>query len=432
LDIKSVDVGSAAERAGICAGDTIVSVNGEKLTDYVDYIYFCAQKKLSFRILRGRENLKLRCKNDEYEDLGLTFTQPLLGKKHICGNRCIFCFVDQLPRGMRKSLYLKDEDWRYSLVMGNYVTLSTITKDEISRIIRRKASPLYISVHTANEAQRRFMLGNKNAIPIRPLLKKLARRGICFHTQAVVCPGFNDGEYLFKTYSFLKRLYPAALSLAVVPVGLTGHRQGLCSLEPVTPQMALDTIKEVEKWQQECLNSMGTRFVFAADEYYLRAGLDLPPAESYEGFAQLENGVGLVAKFVDEAQEAFLTCGAGRAHVSVVTGQDAFPFINALAERAKLECGARVYVYAADNQTFGGGVGVCGLLGGRDILRAVSGKTLGDKLLIPASALREDNVFLDDMTLEELGMALNVPVLPAADGYAFVRNLCGESQGNTD
>jgi len=428
FEVKAVDKGSAAERAGILAGDIIVSVNGEALLDYVDYISFCAHKNFKARVLRNRKALTLHSRKDEHEDIGLVFTRPLLGKKSVCSNRCVFCFVDQLPRGMRKSLYVKDEDWRYSLIMGNYVTMSTISKAEISRLMRRKASPLYISVHTVDERQRRIMLGNQSALPIRPLLRRLARRGICFHTQAVICPGFNDGKRLFDTYRFLRGLYPSALSLAVVPVGLTGHREGLCSLLPVTPQMARETIKEVEKWQQECLNGIGTRFVFAADEYYIRAGLDLPSAEHYEGFSQIENGVGLMAQFLDEAKEAFLSCTGKGAHASIVTGEDAYPYIKTLADKAVNECGARLHVYAAKNDTFSGGVSVSGLLGGHDILRAVSGKALGEKLLISASALRADNVFLDGMTLGALSAALGVPVLPVADGYAFVQSLCEEKQ----
>lgn len=424
FEIKSVDNGSAAQRAGLLPGDAIVSINGEALLDYVDYIFFCAQRRLVFRILRGGQSLRLLCLKDETEDLGLVFTEDLLGKKRVCGNRCVFCFVDQLPKCMRKSLYVKDEDWRYSLVMGNYVTLAAIGDDEIRRIIRRKASPLYISVHTVDEAQRRLMLGNHNAVPIRPLLSKLKRGGIRFHAQAVVCPGFNDGKRLYDTYSFLRRLYPAAQSFAAVPVGLTGHRDGLCSLEPVSRQMALGTIKEVENWQKECLNSIGTRFVFAADEYYIRAGLPLPPVESYENFSQIENGVGLVAKFLGEAQEALSECEGHGGELSAVTGVDAYPFIRQLADRAGQKYGARVHVYAAENQTFGGGVSVSGLLGGRDIKRALCGKALGEKLLVPANALRDDDVFLDELSLGALSDALGVPVVPVSGGYELIENMC--------
>ena len=267
FEVKSVDADSAAARAGILPGDRIRSINGQPLIDYIDYIYFCAQNRLRFKVLRQGRLMTLRIRKDEAEDIGLEFTQPLLGKKRVCRNKCIFCFVDQLPRGMRKSLYLKDEDWRYSLMMGSYVTLSSISRSEVRRIIRRRVSPIYISVHTVDEALRRMMLGNPGAVPIWPLLKRFKRHGIRFHAQVVVCPGINDGIKLAETIRFLRRLYPAAISLAVVPVGLTAYRQGLHDIKPVNRELAAQIVKEVEKWQKECLNSMGTRFVFAADEY---------------------------------------------------------------------------------------------------------------------------------------------------------------------
>lgn len=425
FEVESVIKGSAAQLGGIQPGDRIVSVNGEPLLDYIDYIYFCAQRRLKIIVERGGDVKTLLVKNSEEEDLGLSFTEPLLGKKRVCGNKCVFCFVHQLPRGMRKSLYVKDEDWRYSLVMGNYVTLSTISDDEIKRIIKRKASPLYISVHTVDEAQRRAMLGNDKAVPIRPLLKKLASHGIRFHAQAVVCPGFNDGQRLEETIRFLKQLYPAAASLAVVPVGLTGHREGLTPIEPVSQSMARETIKTVEKWQKECLNSIGSRFVFASDEFYIRAGLTLPPAEDYEAFDQIENGVGLVATLLAEAEEALASCKGKGADLSLATGEDAFSYIEGIANKAAAGSGARVRVYAAKNLTFGGAITVAGLLAGRDFVSALKGKDLGKKLLIPATTLRDDNVFLDDMTLSELSQTLGVPVEPVSDGYQLVSEICG-------
>ncbi len=425
FEVKSVGKDSAAQRGGLLPGDIIAKINGEPLLDYVDYIYFCAQRRLKLSIERGGTQKTLHIVNSQEEDLGISFTEPLLGKKRVCGNKCVFCFVHQLPKGMRKSLYVKDEDWRYSLIMGNYVTLSTISKDEISRIIRRKASPLYISVHTVDEKLRREMLGNEKAVPIRPLLKKFAAHGIRFHAQAVICPGLNDGPRLEETIRFLKRLHPAAASLAIVPVGLTGHRKGLPELEPVSQDVAEDTIKVVEKWQKECLNSIGTRFVFASDEFYIRAGMQLPPAQSYESFDQIENGVGLVATLLSEADEALENCEGTGGDLSLATGEDAHPYIESIAKRAAQRSGARVRVYAVKNLTFGGAVTVAGLLAGRDFVTALKGKDLGQKLLIPASTLRDDNVFLDDMTLEGLSEALGIRVEPVCDGYQLVAKVCG-------
>ena len=426
FEVKSAAAGGPAQRAGIEPGDNIISLNGEALIDYVDYVYFCAQEKLRIRVLRDGKKLTLRVVKDEAEDLGLEFTQPLMGKKRVCGNRCIFCFVEQLPKSMRKSLYLKDEDWRYSLVFGNYVTLSDISREEFARVLRRKASPLYISVHTVDEALRRRMLGNPDGFAIRPMLRKIAANGMRFHAQAVVCPGYNDDEKLEETFRFLRSLYPAAMSLAVVPVGLTGHRDGLTPLMAVTKEMARATIKEVEKWQKECLNSIDTRFVFAADEYYLRAGLPLPPAQEYEDYCQIENGVGLVAKLLDDMDEALKDAKPGGAkHVSLATGVDALPIVESIAGRAAEALGVSVSAYGVDNLTFGGGVTVAGLLGGRDFLRALKDKPLGERLLIPAAALREDDVFLDDMSLKELEELLGVPVFPAADAFDLVDYIAG-------
>lgn len=421
FEVRSVEAGSAAADAGIREGDKILRINGEPLIDYIDYIYFCAQTTLKITFMRDGKRISRRVHKAEDADIGLDFTQPLLGKKRVCRNKCIFCFVDQLPRGMRKSLYVKDEDWRYSLLMGNYVTMSAIDRRELRRIIRRGASPLFISVHTVDEALRRMMLGNPQAVPIRPILKRFAARGIRFHAQAVICPGINDGDKLAETVAFLRQLYPAAMSLAVVPVGLTAHRDGLFGLEPVTKESAGQIIKEVEKWQKECLNSIGTRFVFAADEFYIKAGKELPAVESYEAFDQIENGVGLVAKFFSEADDALAQMAPSDAHISIVTGQDAAPFFRAFADKAHHASGAVVDVYAAQNTTFGGGVSVSGLLAGSDMIAALRGKKLGQALLIPASTLRDGEVFLDDMTREQLQSTLGVPVYAAEDADHLVR-----------
>lgn len=423
FEVKSVKKNSPAERCGIMAGDSIVSVNGEELTDYIDYIFFCAEKRLNIKAGRSGRPISFKIRKEEQEDPGLDFTRPMLGNKRVCSNKCIFCFVDQLPKGMRKSLYIKDEDWRYSLIMGNFVTLSSTSEEEIKRIIRRKASPLYISVHTVDEELRRQMLGNRNSNPIKPILKKFSAHGIGFHSQVVVCPGFNDKEMLEETYRFLKSLHPAALSLAIVPVGLTAYRQGCKDISPVTKKDAEEIIGRVENWQKECLNSMNTRFVYAADELYIRAGLLLPPTEEYEAYPQIENGVGLLRKFTDEAESAAKTVKGQTSgtRISVATGEDAYPFIKETADKLT---GGEAAVYMVKNITFGGGVTVSGLLAGKDYLAALSGKDLGEALLISADSLRE-GVFLDDMKLTGLEEALNVKIIPIADGYEFAQLLCG-------
>jgi len=421
FEVRSVDENGAAARSGIRAGDVIVSVNGEELQDYIDYVYFCAKKRLRITVKRDGKLKKLRVVKYANEDLGLEFTEPLLGEKRVCSNKCIFCFVDRLPKGMRESLYVKDEDWRYSLIMGNYLTLSSMPDAEIGRIIRRKASPLYISVHTVDEELRRGMLGNARSRPIKPILKKFAAHNIKFHAQAVICPGINDKDKLEETYSFLKRLYPAALSLAVVPVGLTAHRRGCKDIPPVTGEGAKEIIERVENWQKECLNYIRTRFVFAADELYIKAGLPLPPAENYESYAQIENGVGMMRKFIDEARCALGDMVCSGAKISVATGKDAYPFIKKITDKIK---GRDVAVHMVENTTFGGGVTVSGLLAGRDYLRALNGKDLGETLLIPSDSLR-DGVFLDDMELKSLEEKLGVRIIPVSDGFQFAERLRG-------
>lgn len=419
FEVKNIEPDSPANRSGVLEGDKIISINGEELTDYIDYIFFCSLEKLKIKLVRGGKQIILRMQKNEEEDLGLTFKEPMLGKKRVCSNKCVFCFVDQLPKGMRKSLYVKDEDWRYSLLMGNYVTLSSISTDELKRIIRRKASPLYISVHTVDEDLRRDMLGNPDALPIKPLLKKLAAHGIKFHAQVVICPGMNDGEKLEETLAFLYKLNPAALSLAVVPVGLTAHRKK--QIPPVTKEGAKEIIERVEKWQKECLNGIKTRFVFASDELYIRAGLPLPKSEEYESFAQIENGVGLMRRFIDDAESALEGYGKPAGDISIATGEDAYTFFKELVEKAGGN-GKRVYI--VKNKTFGGGVTVSGLLAGNDFLEALSGKDLGEKLLISADSLR-DGVFLDDINLSGLEQDLKVKIVPVTDGFKFAQLLCG-------
>lgn len=423
FEVDSTAEGSPSERAGIVKGDKIISINSQKLIDYIDYVYFCAKDKLRVKLLRDNKPMTVTINKTEGEDLGLEFTTSLMGRKRVCGNKCIFCFVDQLPKGMRTSLYLKDEDWRYSLIMGNYVTMSTISNDELKRIIKRKASPLFISVHTVDEDLRKLMLGNDKAVKIRPLLKKFKNSGIKFHAQVVVCPGVNDGEKLRESIEFLSNLYPACMSLAVVPVGLTDFREGLKDVNPITQPLARETILMVESWQKECLNRIGTRFVFASDEYYIKAQMPLPKYESYEAFDQIENGVGMVAKFLYECGDAKEL--VAKRHLSIATGVDSYAFFEDIAEKAD----GKIDVYPIKNFTFGNSVTVSGLLGGGDYIKALKDKPLGDKLLISADSLRDGKVFLDDVKLYELEEKLGVKIVPIRDGYHFA-DVINETEDN--
>ncbi|MBT3319140.1 MAG: DUF512 domain-containing protein [Clostridia bacterium] len=420
FEVSRVTENGVAQRFGIQKGDRIVSINGEKLIDYIDYVYFCAEEKLKFVVLRGDKRKVVRVVKSSDEDLGLDFTKPLLGNKRVCGNKCVFCFVDQLPKGMRKSLYVKDEDWRYSFVMGNYVTLATIKESEVKRIIKRKVSPIFVSVHTVDEELRRKMLGNERAMAIKPMLRRFAGAGISFHAQAVVCPGQNDGEKLSETIEFLWSLQPNCMSLAVVPVGLTDFREGLVQIPQISAHMAAQTILKVASKQKECLNSTGTRFVFAADEYYIKAGEAIPSYESYESFDQIENGVGMAAKFTHECEEQGELDAKRR--FSVATSVDFYPYIQKIVDGAG---GQSIDVHAVENLTFGERITVAGLLSGSDYLNALTGKDLADTLLISADSLKDGRVFLDDMTLKQLEDKLKVKIVPTRDGAHFAQTING-------
>ena len=353
--VSSVEKGSAAWRSGIRQGDEILSFDSETFLDYIDYIDFASRDALCIQYLSRGKQKTAHIRKDADEPLGVDFAEGLLGRKRVCGNHCLFCFVDQLPAGMRESLYVKDEDWRYSFIMGNYVTLSNVSDAELARILRRKASPLYISVHATDENKRKTLLGNPKARPIRPALETLAEGGIKFHTQAVLCKGLNGGEVFRETMEYLYGLWPAVMTLAAVPCGLTAHRQGLPALEPTDRDSARETIRDVEAFQQRALREKGTRFVFASDEMYIKAALQPPAYETYEEFPQIENGVGLIRKFEREVLEALEDCRGAKPRyksVSVATGTDAYPYISRIFEKIGEIVLVEAAVYAVENSFF--------------------------------------------------------------------------------
>ena len=426
--IREIERNGPLKRAGCKKGDILLQVDGEELKDYIDYEFFCARTEMMLTVKRGARTLHLRVTKDEQEALGAEFEEPLLGKKGVCRNRCVFCFVEQLPKGMRRTLYVKDEDWRYSLVMGNYVTMSALPDDEIARIVRRKAAPLYISVHTVDEELRKRMLQYPKARPIRPILEEFYREGITFHAQVVMVKGMNDADKLEETISYLLTLAPVCRSLAVVPVGLTRFREGLCALEQVDQTCARDAIARIEAFQKKALLQFNTRFVFASDELYIKAKLPLPLEDAYEDYEQIENGVGLVRRFQTEIEEAekLIERADGR-NISIATGVDFYPFMVEYLERLKRKFVFHASVYAIENEFFGKTITVSGLLTGQDLEKQLKGRNLGEKLLISSSMLKEgETVFLDDMTVEELSDRLGVPVQPIADGYELVSALTGE------
>ncbi len=415
--IAAVEAGSIAEELGIQSGDLLVAVNGQAVEDVLDYMEWMSGDEVSVTIEKSDGQIwELDIEKDPDEDLGLTFEQPIMDRQRACRNRCIFCFIDQLPKGMRSTLYYKDDDWRLSFLMGNYITLTNLTRHDVKRIISKRISPLYISVHTTNPQLRRRMMGNERAGEVLGILKEFERAGISIHCQIVLCRDWNDGAELERTLSDLWSLRSIVNSVAVVPVGLTKHRHGLESILPFDAESAAKVLEQVERWQEMCRSQIGTAFVFAADEFYILAGKSFPSYQEYEDFPQIENGVGLIAKLVHEFDEAignYRGKGAPVKEFSVATGVSAHPTIKAMMDRVQREMGAAVHVYPVVNRFFGESVTVAGLITGGDIIAQLGGKKLGAALLIPSTMLRRgEDVFLDDVTLEGLSAALGVPVVP--------------------
>lgn len=404
--ITAVAPDSVGSDLGLEPGDALLKINGETVVDLIDYQFLCCCDQIALTVVkRDGERLLLETDKDEDEPLGLSFEGDMLAPMRMCANKCEFCFVDQQPDGLRETLCVKDDDWRRSLLMGNYVTLTNVPDKEISRIIRRGASPLYISVHAMQGEVRARMMGNPRAARIRSQLDALARGGIRFHAQAVLCPGVNDGRVLHGTVRELMQLYPAALSLALVPVGLTAHRGELPAVERYDAPRAAALLDELAVWQKSCRAKLGTTFVYAADELYLLAGRAIPPAEEYDGYPQIENGVGLVRLLEEQYESAhahadFSDCpNAGRA-IRVATGVSFAPCLADMLKRLPVP-GVSVRVQPIVNRFFGESVTVAGLLTARDLLEQLPRDT-GEILLLTRGMLREQQeVFLDDMSFTE-------------------------------
>lgn len=414
LEILTVEGGSIAEELGVQPGDRLLAVNGEPIADLLDFLIEEPRDVLHVQIERANGGLwELDLEHDSDEPLGLGLPHP---EPKQCGNNCIFCFVHQLPRGMRRSLYIKDEDYRFSYLYGAYVTLTNLDEGDLQRILTKRLSPLYVSVHASDEALRQQLLG-KPVEPIMPLLRRLVAGGIELHTQVVVCPQINDGAELARTCESLAALAPGVKSLAVVPVGLTGHRRQLPELRAQTPQEAGALIEWIEARQAEFLRRLGTRFIFAADELYLKSGRAFPPLAAYEELAQIENGIGLIPLFRAQAEEVLAVAGPLRLPpISLVTGESAAAELQEFAGRLAKKCGMELRVHVVVNRFFAGQVTVAGLLTGQDLLAQLSGQDLGEVLLIPDVMLREGaEIFLDDTRISALAehLAVDVEVISA-------------------
>ena len=425
LPIESVEPRSAAGRAGLKPGDRIVTLNGRPLRDVIDLRFEGAEEELTFVIERPRAESTsgmakprpktIRIERAAGEELGIE-TEAM--KARVCGNDCVFCFIDQMPKGGRRGLYVRDEDYRFSFLHGNYVTLTNLRPAEFERILEQGLSPLYVSVHATDPKVRARLLGieDTQVADILPRLRRLVDGGIRVHAQIVLCPGWNDGAVLEETLAALAELHPGVDSVAVVPLGLTRHREGLAKLTPVTPEFAAGVVLKLARIGDQNRERLGQRFVYAADEWYFLTGTAIPPRSHYQDFPQLEDGVGLARRFIDRVREEgarlpIVKRVRGR-HATVVTGVMAAPMVEAELVRGLLAAHAkRVDMVVVENAFLGSGITVAGLLAGGDIARAIAGRGgAGDVVCLPPSCVNGRAEFLDDMALDELVEACAAPV----------------------
>lgn len=419
--ITGVDKRSRAQRAGIRPGDVLLAINGHEINDVLDYGFYLSEKRVTVAVERGGERLEFPIKKDTYDDIGLCFESALMDSKHRCENGCIFCFIDQNPKGMRPTIYFKDDDSRLSFIHGNYITLTNLSDRDIDRIIEMHITPINVSVHTTDPELRVKMMKNKRAGQVLSYMDKLAAGGCELHCQIVLCRGINDGDALAKTMTDLSYMYPGVTSVSIVPAGLTGHRDGLYPLEPFTPQECADIVRLVDDYGSMCAEKYGSRIFYASDELYIKAGLPIPTADYYGEYDQLENGVGMIRSFLDDIDSELefidtydIDFDKPR-RASIATGEAAAPFIKNAVEKIKRVCyNLDCSVYTVKNNFFGGEVTVAGLLTGVDMAEQLAGRDLGDELLIPPSTLRaEGDLFLCGHTPEWLSEKLGVRVRTA-------------------
>jgi len=413
VTVAAVTPRTPAATAGLLGGDRIVAVNGHPLRDVIDFHFHAGDERLELTVERDGVTWT-KHQRRRGPELGLELAPPRPGDIATCANKCVFCFIHQLPKGMRRTLYVKDDDFRLSFLHGNYITLSDLDEASFERIIEQRLSPLYISVHATDPALRHALLGRpRHSAEILPRLERLAKAGIRMHAQIVLCPDLNDGAHLERTVFELAPLHPHVATTAIVPVGLTRHRERLPSLRSLTPHEARELMATAERWQRRWLAELGSRFVFLADEIYLLAGIDLPPASAYEGFSVAEDGIGLVRQFEDGFRRSIARRqhAARAGEVTIVTGELFAPRLRALLAAGGFDPSA-ARVTAVVNDFFGPAIGVAGLLTGRDIQRSLATQpSLGRAVLVPSVALRDaDGIFLDDLTPADLARDLGVPV----------------------
>lgn len=428
--IRSIDADSPL-RGKARIGDTLYSINGNRILDVLDYKYFAYDRDLRVVLRRqDGEEISVHVRKKEGGDLGLEFESYLMDRARSCANNCVFCFIDQLPPGMRPTMYFKDDDSRLSFLLGNYITLTNLSQREIQRIIDLHISPINVSVHTTDPELRRRMLCNPRAGESIETMRRFAQSGIVMNCQIVCCPGLNDGDALEKTMRDLADMYPGVHSVSIVPVGLTKYREGLYPLTPFTPEHAAETIEQVTRFGDACLEKYGTRIFFCGDEMYLKAGVELPEDDFYEEHTQLENGVGMIRLLETEFRSALkLSDGVDGVPFSIACGTSVGPFFEklvAMAHERYPQLHGRVYPIV--NDFFGHSINVSGLVTGGDLIAQLKGRDLGQRLFISQNMLRREEMdFLDDVKLEEAVLALGVPIYPIEqDGFALFDAMAGE------
>ncbi len=436
--IESVELRSPAEKAGLKSGYTLLTINGNDIMDVLDYRFYQNNKKLTLSYINEKGKIiKAKVKKGEYDELGLNFATYLMDNKHSCLNKCVFCFIDQMPKGMRESLYFKDDDSRLSFLFGNYITLTNITEHEIDRIIKMHISPINISVHTTNPDLRVKMMTNKNAGNVLSIINRFNDAGIKINCQMVLCPGYNDGDELVRTLTDLTALSNAEC-IAAVPVGLTKYRDGLTDLKPFDKENAAKTIDIINRFGDMCIEKYGSRRVYASDEFYILAEREMPNADYYGDFLQLDNGVGLWSLLKQETHDAISLCDynlENQRKISIATGKAAYPLITEIIDKmTKKWDNLNCRVYAIENEFFGPLITVAGLVTATDIIKQIGNENLGDELLIPEVMLRsEGDMFLDSITLSELKEKLNTEIrVVSVDGYEFVDAVLGINDNNLE
>lgn len=416
VKIFDVTIGSHADKAGIKKGETLLSINSNEIVDVLDYRFYQVNRKLTLEVADEDKNVRtIEMTKGEYEEIGLEFETYLMDKQHSCRNKCIFCFIDQLPKGMRESLYFKDDDSRLSFLFGNYITLTNITEHEIDRIIKMHISPINVSVHTTNPELRCKMMNNRFAGDTLKYLKRFADAGITLNCQIVSCPGINDGDELVRTLTDLENL--GVNMTAIVPVGLTRYRENLYPLVPYNKETAGQTIDIIEKMGDECVKKHGRRIFFPGDEFYLLAEREIPSPEFYEDFSALEDGIGMIAYLTDDVGWKLEELDADESlchKVTIACGEGVFPYMKRIMSMINEKFpNITINTRAIKNNFFGGGVNVSGLVTGGDLIDQLRGDDLGDRLIIPSSMLRfENDLFLDDVSTDDVERELGVTLVP--------------------